>query len=471
MNLRGLAYFVPAFTAGALALGGCGILDGSLFGSSEDPPNDGNPNPSFTNTTGDGGANGEGGKPCISGLCKQQVDCGTAPKTSVSGKVHDPAGKVPLYNVLVYVPNATPAPITTGASCDRCGDVSGDPLVTALTDAKGEFRLDDVPVGKDIPLVIQVGKWRRQITIPNVEKCVDHPLSVDQLRLPRNQSEGDLPQMAIASGAADPFECLLTKMGIDEAEFTHDTGTGRVHYYRENGVDTSPSAPAASTLYNDLAKMKTYDIIFLPCEGSPRDKNDTVDQNLVDYTAVGGRAFTTHYGYVWLFNGVTPFPTTGDWQPRQSDKFSGVLNAQVNTGFPKGQAFAEWLVNVGASQQLGTMELREARHDLNAGNDPPSTTWMSTNDMPAPNNNAAMHITFNTPIGVPDAQLCGRVVYSDFHVSASAKEPGQPNFPGSCKKGDLSEQEKALEFMLFDLSSCIQNDKEPPRPPPPVIVK
>lgn len=57
----------------------------------------------------------------------------------------------------------------------------------------------------------------------------------------------------------------------------------------------SPAAPASSTLYNDAAKLKNYDIVFLPCEGSPRDKAANADQNLVDYTAIGRRVFTTHF--------------------------------------------------------------------------------------------------------------------------------------------------------------------------------
>ena len=81
------------------------------------------------------------------------------------------------------------------------------------------------------------------------------------------------------------------------------------------------------------------------------------------------------------------------------------------------------------------------------------------------------------------AAQCGRVVYSDLHVSGGpgSDEPGvAPDYPdagliGTNRKGGtvpagcathpLTPQEKALEFMLFDLSSCLVPIGELPVPP------
>jgi hypothetical protein len=69
-----------------------------------------------------------------------------------------------------------------------------------------------------------------------------------------------------------------------------------------------------------------------------------------------------------------------------------------------------------------------------------------------------MNFQFTTPQDQPVDQRCGKVVFSDMHVSADSV--GTLAYPssgmtGGCSAQPLTAQEKALAFMFFDIASCV----------------
>src|SRR6185436_2148895 len=158
------------------------------------------------------------------GLCLNQVSCPNNGDTTITGKVVAPNGMDPVYNALVYIPNGMVQNFVDGpgTTCQSCtANVTGNPLVSDLTKADGTFTLKAVPVGVQIPVVVQLGRWRLRTTLPTVataDQCKAHPLAGQPaivLRLPKNRNEGDIPKTAFATGRVDHLECVLRKMGIE----------------------------------------------------------------------------------------------------------------------------------------------------------------------------------------------------------------------------------------------------------------
>jgi len=450
-----LAGTVSVIGSVAALASGCGSTnrvvipdDGTLDG--------GNGDPKFGET------DGAPTKACTGLQCQQKV-CSGGLTTTVTGKVYAPNGTLPLYNAIVYVPNSEVGPLTKGATCDKCGAVTGDPIVTALTDPEGKFELKDVPVGKDIPLVIQIGKWRRQVKLPEVKECTENAVTDKELtRLPKTQAEGDMPQIALTTGSCDQLGCMLPKIGIAPSEFGNesDGADKAVHVYIGNG--TGPAgAQQAQNFWNDTAKLKKYDMMILSCECSENltnkgGANGPAFAAMQEYLEAGGRIFTTDFMYTWYRyspNADMRAAINGRWNAP-----GGGPNMRIDTSFPKGQALADWLQKSAGLASGTTVTPSYTFGNFISNDTSKSQLWAHDSTQKEPR-----VVSVNVPVGLPADQQCGKGVHIDAHVNGT--DTVGPNYPASCST-KLLEGENLLAFFFFDLASCIQAEGEPPKPPP-----
>jgi hypothetical protein len=389
---------------------------------------------------------------CSAGSCG--FACG-ATSSTVSGTVYAPNGVDPLPNVLVWVPDSKVGvpPFPSGVSAaNNCSIyVPSSALASTFTNAIGQFVLANVPVSTT-SVVVQVGRWRRQITIAPVTGCQDNPQADGSLRLPRNKTEGDIPLMAVVTGAGDAPECLLRKLGVSDSEFTDPSNSwnsGRVQFFTGNaGTDSAGAAltltPSEDRLWGTQAAINQYDMVLFACQGVSADRSPSDQSRIRNFVDAGGRVLATHYSYDWLYNN-SPFSATAEWEPDQP--FPTDQTGYVGTTFAAGMTLAQWLQRVGASSTFGQVLLHSLRNDVQ-GVIPPSLEWV-TIAHPA----ATMLYTFDTPVGVNPSMQTGRVAFNDFHA-----EPVNGNgqiFPAECDSNAMTPEEHLLEYMIFDLSNCV----------------
>ena len=376
------------------------------------------------------------------GTGEQDAPCNTA----ITGKVFAPNGTLPLYGVTVYVPGSPPPPFTDGVQCGSCEtDLPGGALTRAESGPDGSFRLDNMPPGQTAQVIITTGKWRRIISVPVASACVDNPLPDGTFRLPRNKSEGEIPRIAMVTGALDSLACIFTKMGVDPNEFSDTSSSDkRIIFYNGTGGSAPGSPQDATALWGSLDELKKFDAVINSCEGSEYPNNKTSPDLMRQYADLGGRVFGSHFHYIWSKTLIPEWQATATWTTGGSSAGTDF----VDTSFPKGMALAEWLVNVGASTTLGQV-------NGITGKTPNVTTvasttrrWIYGSGSPS----ATHYLSFDTPVAAPEDEKCGRVVYAGMHISYENNDV-DANFPAGCSAG-LESDEKALIFLLFDLGSC-----------------
>jgi hypothetical protein len=125
---------------------------------------------------------------------------------------------------------------------------------------------------------------------------------------------------------------------------------------------------------------------------------------------------------------------------------------------PKGQAFATWMQDpaVGGSTTPDLVPVADGYRTCESVDTDTVETWVYLDGV----HNSPTSLTgvqnfqFQTPAEAVDH--CGKVVFSDMHVSAdSTSLPGAPGFPSGCSSAPLTAQETALAFMFFDIDACL----------------
>ncbi len=464
-------------------------------------------------TSGDGGSapNCPQGSPLS---CYVNVKCANGAQTTVTGKVFDPAGKNPIFDVVVFVPNdpGSLPPIMKGTnSCSACDTSVGDYVTATLTDHDGAFTLKGVPTGNNVPIVLQIGKWRRLMTIPSVADCkttAAPSTGAGQLRLPRNQHEGDMPQMALLTGGLDDLGCFLTKVGIDAKEYSAPGAGGRLDVYQGLG-GRSPlggpgTAPGLSTgtagnctntscpLWASKQSFEAYDIVFLACEGNTYDPDENPDgggpgqpplgggggganvtkvgkQAMHDWLNEGGKVFATHFHYTWFKNGPPDFQPIANWLGYSIGNGT-CNNCTIDTSLPSGKNFQAWLQGVGALSGTG-ITLNGVADSVSTVNPATTTRWIYGSSGPNTGATDTKYLSFETPIGgidvdageAPEKRYCGKAVFTDLHAGGAPSG----DIPGSCTPANMTAQEKALEFLIFNLAACVSDESKPMTIPPP----
>jgi hypothetical protein len=412
--------------------------------------------------------NGTDAEPPMSDACQglrcKVADCTKQglPETSISGTVFAPNGTLPLNGVTVYVPNQDPGFFTDGVTCARCSNIlPGDPITQAVSDTSGRFTLTNVPSGTDIPVIVTIGKWRRQVKVPVINDCTATELAATETSLPKRKAEGEMPRIALVTGGCDALECLARKIGIADSEFTNDAGDGRVHMFASNGAartTTNLQFSPASTLWSSVDKLKQYDLTMHSCECSQQasSKTQAMMDNLKAYADVGGRVFLSHYHSVWISgennntsHAPAVWPEIAQCHVDTIPSGTGTIDQDNN---PRGKSFAEWMVKVQGSTTLGQLSITEAKQTCSSIDNSKAERWVY---MQSGANQIIQNFQFTTPNEVMKEDRCGKVVFSDMHVaSGSSSSPSTP-FPNGCNNGAMTPQEKALAFMFFDIASCV----------------
>ena len=437
----------------------------------------------------------------VRGVVQQRVDHDERHRHGLRPGGQEP----PLRRSSSTCPSVPPAALPAGAGCYSCGNSTtpGMPIAYTVTDAAGKFTLDrrarrgEHPArraGRKVAHAVhaaerdQVPGQRRQGGRGG-HRCAERAAPSEQPHGGRHPRHRDRDRRRrLARVPPQPHRRRQVRVRRRAGR------SGRIHiFHGDGGSNTTPAAPVASTgLWpNDttmaVADMMPYDITLLTCEGHETTGGGggggrgggggglsaMKQQGLFDYAAQGGRVFASHYHYAWFNTGPfaraqprdvddrAPDDIGGHRREHRSDHAAGrrgrsraagheavaherqradrQRRAAHRAGAPqRGRHRREHAVDARGSSPTRRPQPREAR---------PSTSRSTRRSAWRPPSSAVASCTATCTSERRRATTARR--------RTSSRSPANAVVPSGCANNALSPQEKALEFMLFDLSGCI----------------
>jgi hypothetical protein len=358
---------------------------------------------------------------------------------TVTGTVLAPNGMDPLPNIYVYIAKQV-NPFPAGNYCNQCNMPLDAWYTHEQSAVDGTFSLDlsSVPYAPTVQFVVNVGHFRKVTSIPVA--CGANTAPTAAATLPGKSSDGDIPNIAVATGNSDHLDQILTALGITE----YDCYEGRAS---TGSSSTCTTIDTVANLLNKTSKktVDDYHLVFLSCApnayktwGSP-----TMASNIAAFANAGGRVFATDMSYDYV---AQAFPSDITWmgpsgtpQPVQG---ANVGVAGTYTGNIDDKELLAWLQKLGVTT-TNTVPLQGFLNPWSVQSSIPMSTTLVV-DGTVSYTGGSTDVPLTTEF---DVSTCGRVIYSSYHTV--------PNTTTS-----LLPQERILEYLMMQVGTCVG-------PPPP----
>lgn len=343
-------------------------------------------------------------------------------KTTLRGVTYAPNGTLPLAGVLVYETDVVPAPIPEHVYCDSCRVLPEGTFTVSGPD--GSFELKGHAGARY--LVTEKGQFRRvrriEVGPDGTEQTVDATTTTLPGRTAAGSNgEGDtIPRIALMdelSGDKDAIHLVLRALGIQEWE----------------NFQSDRSKVTAENLQN-------FHIALFPCDDRAQNAPKSAQiQAVRGFVQAGGKAYASDWSHAYVDEAFKEFF-------KYPNRVWGAdVGAQSPTGRFDDDGLKAWLSAVSPGEDPNATQLHGVW-----------STYTGMKDATVPDATGANHtvspykfasITDNSGLyssreAATSMEFgCGRALLSTFHVHGGT--------------GNLLMQEKALLYMLLDVSTCI----------------